>query len=69
MENFIFCAVINIVSLCWNAIPSLIDYVDFNGDFQFCSLRQEISFLGKSGPKNQNYHFRLKVGTWTNSIV
>ena len=27
----------------------------------------EISFLGKFGPKNQNYQFKLKFGTDTNS--
>ena len=27
----------------------------------------EIPFLGKFGPKNQNCHFKLKFGTYTNS--
>ena len=27
----------------------------------------EIPFLGKFGPKNQNSHFKLKFGTYTNS--
>ena len=27
----------------------------------------EIPFLGKFGPKNQNYQFKLKFGTYTNS--
>ena len=32
----------------------------------FC-FRVEIPFLGKFGPKNQNYQFKLKFGTYTNS--
>ena len=30
------------------------------------SLRLEIPFLGKFGPKNQNCQFKLKFGTKTN---
>ena len=35
-----------------------------------CSLfcfRLEMPFLGKFGPKNQNYQLKLKFGTYTNS--
>ena len=40
----IWCKDINIVSLGWNLTPSLIEYVEFNGDAQFCSFRPEISY-------------------------
>ena len=33
----------------------------------FFSFSQEMHFLGKLGPKNQNCQFKLKFGTKTNS--
>ena len=35
--------------------------------FHFLCFWPEIPFLGKFGPKNQNYQFKLKFGTYTNS--
>ena len=35
----------------------------FNGHAQFFFLRTEILFMGKFGPKIQNYFFRMKCGT------
>ena len=35
----------------------------FNGHVQFFFLRTEILFMGKFGPKIQNYFFRMKCGT------
>ena len=33
----------------------------------FSGFDLEIPFLGKFGPKSQNYQFQLKFGTYTNS--
>ena len=35
--------------------------------FSFFYFWSEIPFLGKFGPKCQNYHFKLKFGNYTNS--
>ena len=35
---------------------------EFNDDVHFFCFRQEIPFLGKFGPKNQNVQFKLKFG-------
>ena len=40
---------------------------EFNGDIYFSFFTTEIPFLGKFGPKNQNYQFKLKFGNSTNS--
>ena len=42
-------------------------YAEFNGDVPFFCFWVEILFLGKFGPKNQNFYFKLKFGTHTNS--
>ena len=34
------------------------------GSVQFFCFRKETPFLGKIGPKNQNYQFKLKFGTY-----
>ena len=39
----------------------------FNFNFDFFCFRSEITFLGKLIPKNQNYQFKLKFGTKSNS--
>ena len=41
-------------------------YAEFNHAVHFF-FRLKIPFLGKFGPKNQNYQFKLKFGTYTNS--
>ena len=38
-----------------------------HGKVWFFCFRLEIPLLGKFGPKNQNCHFKLKIGTNTNS--
>ena len=43
------------------------EYLEFGGFFHFFLFRQQIPFLGKLGPKNQNFQFILKFGSWTNS--
>ena len=35
--------------------------------FSFANFWSEILFLGKFGPKSQNYQLKLKFGTYTNS--
>ena len=42
-------------------------YAEFNDAVNFFCFSVEILFLGKFGPKNQNYQFKLKFGTYTNS--
>ena len=42
-------------------------YAEFNGDVHSFCFWSEIPFLGRFGPKNQNYQFKLKFGTYTNS--
>ena len=49
-----------IVSLSWNSNSNIQNSVVM---FTFSVF----SFLAKLGPKNQNYQFKLKLGTWTNS--
>ena len=34
--------------------------------FTFSVLNRKYPFSGKFGLKNQNYQFRLKLGTWNN---
>ena len=43
------------------------EYAEFSDYVYFVRFRPQISFLGKFWPKNQNYEFILKFGTWTNS--
>ena len=38
-----------------------------HGKVRFFCFRLEIPLLGKFGPKNQNCHFKLKIGTNNNS--
>ena len=42
-------------------------YAEFNDAVNFFCFSVEILFLGKFGPKNQNYQFKQKFGTYTNS--
>ena len=44
-------------------------HTEVNGTVNLICFRQEISFLGKFGPKNQNCQFKLKFGTQTNSNI
>ena len=57
---------IKVVTLSWNLLLLLIWICRIQW---WCSLFRcysEIPFLGKFGPKNQNCHFKLKFGTYTN---
>ena len=51
---------IKIVNSRWNFVPSLIEYAELNGGVHFFCFRPETTFLGKFGPKNKNYQFKLK---------
>ena len=44
-----------------------IQYVEFNGGVHFFCFRQEIPFFPQIPSNNQNSHFKLKLGTLTNS--
>ena len=41
-------------------------YAEFNDGVHFFCFPREIPFFCKFGPKNQNYQFELKFGTYTN---
>ena len=43
------------------------EHAEFNGGVHFFCFWVEMLFLGKFGPKSQNYQFKLKFGTYTNS--
>ena len=43
------------------------EHAEFNGDVHFFCFWSEISFWDKFGRKSQNYHFKLKFVTYTNS--
>ena len=43
------------------------EYAEFKSYVHFFCCWPETSFLGKFGPKNQNYQFNLNFGTLTNS--
>ena len=58
---------IKIVSLSWNLVTRLFEYVEFSSDVHFFCFRLEIPFLGKVGQKTQNWQFKLKFFTWNNS--
>ena len=58
---------LEIVCLSWNLVPTLIQICKIQW---WCSLFffwPETSFLGKFGPKNQNFQLRLKFGTYNTS--
>ena len=44
-------------------------YAEFNGDVHFFFFLPKIFFLYKFGPKNQNFPFKLKLGSKTNSYM
>ena len=56
-----------IVSLSWNLVPILIRICGIQWWCSLFCLRSEIPFLGKFDPKYQNFQYKLKFGTWTNS--
>ena len=61
-----------IVSLSWNLVPVLIWISTIQWWCSVFPFLTENVHLGrgggdKFGPKNQNYQFELKFGTWTNS--
>ena len=43
------------------------EHAEFNGGVHFFCFWVEMLFLGKFGPKSQNYQFKLKFATYTNS--
>ena len=45
------------------------EYAELNGNIYFSRYPPEILFLGKVGPKIQNWQFKLKFGTYTNSKI
>ena len=54
---------VKIISWSWNLVVRLIRICRI----QWCNgFWVEIPYLGKFGPKNQNCHFKLKFGTYTN---
>ena len=58
---------LKIVNLCWNLVTRIIRICKSPW---WCSLFlfiSEIAFWVKFGPKNQNYQFKLKLGTKINS--
>ena len=48
---------------------SLIEYAEFNDAVRFFRFRLELPFLGKFGSRSQNYQFKLKFGTYSNSNI
>ena len=58
---------IQIVSLNWNLVPSLIRICRVQWRGSFFSVSDRKHPLGKLGPKNQSCQFKLKFGTYTNS--
>ena len=57
---------IKIVTLCWNLVPRLIRICRTHWCYSLFCFWVEIPFLGKFGPKSQNYHLKLKFGIYTN---
>ena len=57
---------IKILSSRWNSILKLVQICRIQWCCWLFCFRLEIPFLGKSGPKNQNYQLKLKFGTYTN---
>ena len=41
---------------------NIVEYSESNGNVHFICFRQEISFLAKFDPNNQNCQFKLKFG-------
>ena len=66
---------VKINSLSWNMIPTLIRIrriqwrCSLYAEFNHAENRLKIPFLGKFGPKNQDYQFKLKFGTYFNSNI
>ena len=58
---------VKIINLSWSLVPTLIRICRIHVHF-FC-FWSGIPFLGKFGPKTQNYQFKLKFGTYTNSTM
>ena len=53
---------IKIANLSCNLVPRLIRICSTQWYSSFNLFRLEIPFLGKIGPKNENYQFKLKFG-------
>ena len=58
---------VKIISWSWNLVARLIRICRIQWCCSLFCFWVEIPFLGKFGPKNQNCHFKLKIGTYTNS--
>ena len=62
--------IIKIVILYWNLVPRLIQICRIQWCYSlFFCFRAQMAFFGKFCPKNQNCHFMLKFGTYTNSSM
>lgn len=48
-------------------VLELFQIFEFDCEVHFSSLGPELAFLGKFGPKNRNYVFKLKFGILPNS--
>ena len=48
---------------------SCLEFAEFNDDVHFFCFRSEMPFLGKFGPKSQNYQLKLKFGIHPNSSM
>ena len=64
LNNFldIFGPKIQIVCSKRNLIPRQFEYGEFNGGAHCICFRQEITFLSKFGPKDENCQLQLKFG-------
>ena len=58
---------VKIISWSWNLVARLIWICRIQWSCSFFCFWLEMPFLGKFGPKNQNCHFKLKFGTYSNS--
>ena len=60
---------IEILTLSWNLVPTIIRTWRIQWWCSFFLFLIRTTLLDKFGPKNQNYHFKLKFGTYTNSSM
>ena len=60
---------IKIISFSWNLVHTLIWTCTIQWWFSLFLFLTGNTFLAKFGPKNQNYQFKLKFGTCTNSSM
>ena len=58
---------VKIISWSQNLVARLIRICRIQWYYSLFCFWVEIPFLGKFGPKSQNCHFKLKIGTYNNS--